>query len=437
MGASLEQSLQTSSWERLVKQRTYSSRDGYEYSSYVLVKELTRTPFNAGELRQDKRSDFAYFIPVVIIEPENGSYFSDRKNLQALGFAPYKSCRIPMPMKATESATINLEPDHEVEIVVGHNVLTLDHDDQAAKIIVSCNNLSIGVQHRSGDYFARVSSPPQTIFPTFPGRTGALLNHSRESALADEIARSHKYNIEIAFGREAYLGMPPSSDYDFYVSTNTAVSLPPNVNLGGRCLTCNEPSVTREHCSPKWLADRYSVEPLVARILCKSCNSWFGKNFEEPVADMFQRGIPIDFETLSKWSIKTAITMSIAAGSIPDPDWLPKLRDNQIPQGLKVYFDTRMRFNERGFAFGISKLSEQLREESHFLFGLMTPVFSMFVINAAEKRINIPLNQIYPDRLSIENADVVDFSRLYQRVHEELTDEGTVDISIPIRPPTR
>lgn len=96
-----------------------------------------------------------------------------------------------------------------------------------------------------------------------------------------------------------------------------------------------------------------------------------------------------------------------------------------------------MRFNERGFAFGISKLSEQLREESHFLFGLMTPVFSMFVINAAEKRINIPLNQIYPDRLSIENADVVDFSRLYQRVHEELTDEGTVDISIPIRPPTR
>jgi len=437
VGPSLEQSVRTSSWERLVKQRTYSSRDGYEYSSYVLVKELTRTPFNAEELRQDKRSDFAYFIPVVIIEPENGSYFYNRKNLQALGFAPYKSRRIPMPMEAAESATINLKPDHEVEIVVGHNVLTLNHDDQAAKIIVSCNNLSIGVQHRSGDYFARVSSPPQTIFPTFPGRTGALLNHNRESALTDEIARSHKYNIEIAFGREAYLGMPPSSDYDFYVSAKDAVSLPPNVNLGGRCLACNEPSVTREHCSPKWLADRYSVEPLVARILCKSCNSWFGRNLEEPVADMFQKGIPIDFETLSKWSIKTAITMSIAAGSIPDPAWLLKLRDNQIPQGLKVYFDTQMRFNERGFAFGISKLSEQLREESHFLFGLMTPVFSMLVINAGEKQIDIPLNQIYPDQFSIENADVFDFSRLYQRVHEELTDEGTVDISIPIRPPTR
>lgn len=437
MGASIEQSIRTSSWERLVKQRTYSSRDGYEYSSYVLVKEMTLTPFNVGELRQGKRTDFAYFIPVVIIEPENGSYFSNRKNLQALGFAPYKSRRIPMPMEPTESATINLKPDHEVEIVVGHNVLTLNHDDQAAKIIVSCNNLSIGVQHRSGDYFARVSSPPQTNFPMFPGRTGALLNHNRESALADEIARSHKYNIEIAFGREAYLGMPPSSDYDFYVSTKDAVSLLPNVNLGGRCLACNEPSVTREHCSPKWLADRYSVEPLVARIQCKSCNSWFGRNLEEPVADMFQKGIPIDFETLSKWSIKTAITMSIAAGSIPDPDWLPKLRDNQIPQGLKVYFDTQMRFNERGFAFGISKLSEQLREKSHFLFGLMTPVFSMLVINAAEKRIDIPVNQIYPDQFSIENSDVVDFSRLYQRVHEELTNEGTVDISIPIRPPTR
>lgn len=437
MGASLEQSLRTSSWERLVKQRTYSSRDGYKYSSYVLVKELTRTPFNAEELRQDKRSDFAYFIPVVIIEPENGSYFSNPKNLQALGFAPYKSRRIPMPMEATESATINLEPDHKVEIVVGHNVLTLDHDDQAAKIIVSCNNLSIGVQHRSGDYFARVSSPPQTIFPTFPGRTGALLNHSRASTLADEIKRSHKYSIEIAFGREAYLGMPPSSDYDFYVSTKHAVSLPRNVNFGGRCLACNEPSVTREHCSPKWLADRYSVEPLVARILCKSCNSWFGRNLEEPVADMFQKGTSIDFETLSKWSIKTAITMSIAAGSIVDPNWLPKLRDNQIPQGLKVHFDNRMKFNERGFAFGISKLSQQLREESQFLFGLMTPVFSMIVINAAEKQIKIPLTQIYPDQFTIENAHVVDFSRLYQRVHEELTDEGTDDFSIHIRPPTR
>lgn len=437
MGASLEQSLRTSSWERLVKQRTYSSRDGYNYSSYVLVKEIALTPITAEELRQDKRSDFAYFIPVIIIEPENGSYFSNRKNLQALGFAPYKSRRIPMPMEAAESATINLKTDHEVEIVVGHNVLTLNHDDQAAKIIASCNNLSIGVQHRSGDYFARVSSPPQTIFPMFPGRTGALLNHSQDSTLAEEIARSYKYNIEIAFWREAYLGMPPSSDYDFYVSTKNAVSLPRNVNFGGRCLACNEPSVTREHCSPKWLVDRYSVEPLVARILCKSCNSWFGKNLEEPVADMFQRGIPIDFETLSKWSIKTAITMSIAAGSIPDPDWLPKLRDNQIPQGLRVYFDTQMTFNESGFAFGISKLSEQLREKSQFLFGLTTPVFSMFVINTADKRVNIPLNQIYPDQLPGESAHVVDFSRLYQRVHEELTDEGTVDFSIHTRPPTR
>ena len=437
MGSSLEQSLRTSSWERLVKQRTYGSRDGYEYSSYVLVKELTRRPFNAEELQQGKRADYAYFIPVVIIEPNDGSYFSNQNNLQALGFAPYKSRRIPMPLEPTASATINLKPDHEVEIVIGHNVLTLDHDDQTAKIIVSCNNLSIGVHHGCGDYFARISSFPHTSFPTFPGRTGALLNHSRESALADEIARSHKYNIEIAFGREAYLGMPPSSDYDFYVSTKNTVSLPPNVNLGGRCLACNEPSVTREHCSPKWLADRYSVEPLVARILCKSCNSWFGKNLEEPVADMFQKGIPIDFETLSKWSIKTAITMSIAAGSIPDPDWLPKLRDNQIPQGLKVYFDTQMRFNEPGFAFGISKLSEEMRQKSQFLFGLMTPVFSMFVINASEKRIAIPLNQIYPDQLPRESAHVVDFSRLYQRVHEELTDEGTVDISIPTRSPTR
>lgn len=437
MGASLEQSLRTSSWERLVKQRTYSSRDGYEYSSYVLVKEMTRTPFNAEELQQGKRADFAYFIPVVIIDPKNDSYFSNRNNLQKLGFAPYKIRRIPMPLEATESATINLKPDNKVEIVVRHDVLTLDNDDQTAKIIALCNNLSIGVRHQSGDYFARISSFPHTSFPTFPGRTGALLNHSRELALAEEIARSHKYDIEILFGREAYLGMAPSSDYDFYVSTNQSVSLPPNVNLGGRCLACNEPSVTREHCSPKWLADRYSVEPLVARILCKSCNSWFGKNLEEPVADMFQKGMPIDFKTLSKWSIKTAITMSVAAGSIVDPNWLHKLRDNQIPQGLKVYFDTQMRFNECGFAFGISKLSEQLREESHFLFGLTTPVFSMFVINAAERRIDIPLNQIYPDQFSIENAPVADFSRLYQRVHEELTDEGTVDISIPTRSPTR
>ena len=437
MGASLEQSVQTSSWERLVKQRTYSSRDGYEYSSYVLVKELTRTPFNAKELRQGKRSDFAYFIPVVIIKPENSSYFSNRNSLQELGFAPYKSRRIPMPPGATESATINLKADNKVEIVVGHDVLTLDHDDQAAKIIASCNNLSIGVRHPSGDYFARVSSPPQTIIPTFPGRTGSLLNHSQDSTLADEIARSYKYNLKIAIGREAYLGMPPSSDYEFYVSTKQAVSLPRHVNLGRHCRACNTPEITREHCSPKWLADRYAVEPLVARILCKSCNSRFGKNLEQPVADMFQRGMPIDFETLSKWSIKTAITMSIAAGAIVDPNWLPKLRDNQIPQGLKVYFDTQTKLNERGFAFGISKLSQQLREKSQFLFGLTTPVFSMIVINTADKRVDIPLNQIYPDQFFIENTHVVDFSRLYQRVHEELADDQTVDFSLHIRPPTR
>ena len=75
MSASLKQSLRTSSWEQLVKQRTYSSRNGYEYSSYVLVKEIALTPFTAEEIRQDKRSDFVYFIPVIIIEPESGSYF--------------------------------------------------------------------------------------------------------------------------------------------------------------------------------------------------------------------------------------------------------------------------------------------------------------------------------------------------------------------------
>jgi hypothetical protein len=437
VGTSLEQSVQTSSWERLVKQRTYSSRDGYKYSSYVLVKEITLTPFNASELRQGKRTDFVYFIPVVVVEPNNRDCFSAVNNLHELGFVPYESRRIPMPLEATTGATINLDDDNEVQITVGNTLLTLDREDQTAKIIASCNNLSIGIRHRSGDYFSRISSSPCTIFPSFPGRTGTLLNHRLEATLAEEIARSHKYKIEIAYGRESYLGMPPSSDYDFYVSTKQAVSLPPSVNLGGRCLACNGPNVTREHCSPKWLADMYAVEPLVARILCRSCNSWFGKILEEPVADMFQKGTPIDFETLSKWSIKTAITMSIAAGSIPDLEWLPKLRDNQIPQGLKVYFDAQMRFNERGFAFGISKLSDQLREESHFLFGLTTPVFSMFVINAGEKRINIPLNQIYPDQLSGESALVVDFSRLYQRVHEELTDERTVDISIPIRPSTR
>ena len=437
MGASLEQSLRTSSWERLVKQRTYSSRDGYEYSSYVLVKEITLTPFNASELRQGKRTDFVYFIPVVVVEPNNGDCFSATTNLRELGFVPYESRRIPMPLEATTGASINVNADDKVQITIDGKLLTLDDDDQTAKIIASCNNLSLGVRHRSGDYFSRVGSSPGTIFPSFPGRTGTLLNHSRESALAEEIAKSHKYNIQIAFGREAYLGMPPSSDYDFYVSTQQNVSLPPNVNLGGRCLACDEPNVTREHCSPKWLADRYSVEPLVARILCRSCNSWFGKVLEEPVADMFQIGTPIDSETLSKWSIKTAITMSIAAGSIPDLEWLPKLRRNEIPQGLNVHFDTQMRFNEQGFAFGVSKLSERMREKSHFLFGLMTPLFSMLVINTGEKRIDVPLNQIYPDQLSGESAHVVDFSRLYQRLHEELTDEGTVDVSIPIRTPTR
>ena len=288
MGTSLEQSVRTSSWERLVKQRTYSSRDCYKYSSYVLVKEITLTPFNASELRQGKRTDFVYFIPVVVVEPNNRDCFSTVDNLHELGFVSYESRRIPMPLEATTGATINLNADDKLQISINGKLLTLDNDDQTAKIIASCNNLSIGVRHRSGDYYSRIGSSPGTIFPSFPGRTGTLLNHSREAALAEEIARSHKYNIQIAFGREAYLGMPPSSDYDFYVSTKQAVSLPPSVNLGGRCLACNEPNVTCEHCSPKWLADKYSVEPLVARILCKSCNSWFGKILEEPVAGWCQ-----------------------------------------------------------------------------------------------------------------------------------------------------
>ena len=125
MGTSLEQSVQTSSWERLVKQRTYSSRDGYKYSSYVLVKEITLTPFNASELRQGKRTDFVYFIPVVVVEPNNRDCFSAINNLHELGFVPYESRRIPMPLEATTGATINLDDDNEVQITVGNTLLGL------------------------------------------------------------------------------------------------------------------------------------------------------------------------------------------------------------------------------------------------------------------------------------------------------------------------
>ena len=82
-----------------------------------------------------------------------------------------------------------------------------------------------------------------------------------------------------------------TSDYYCYESTPEKESLPSNRTIAfKRCFACNKEGNSREHCSPKWIADRYKVKPLVANIFCKECNNWFGVNLENKMQQFLTTG---------------------------------------------------------------------------------------------------------------------------------------------------
>lgn len=426
------------SWQRVVKVATYSSENPFRHSTGFFLAEYSGVSHDPILKVDSKRQDLVFFVPMILLENVPSRFTKD-------GFFRYESGKLPFSLALNERVRVEISengtgvllrfPTEEVKDIV------IPSDDPVAKTFMKSQTLSVGFQTKGEFYFARVAIGLSQVPPCTPTFKGTLLGMSgeKEKAIRKAIQYVDRYPMDMPSRIDAYLDAPEGvSNYDVFQSTSSENSLPRVTNLGGICWGCAVPETTREHCSPKWMADKYGVEPLVAPILCKSCNSFFGEKLEAPAAEILKNPINrITKETRSiivVWCIKTAITMSMASGVNVDPKWLLFLRQGVLPDGFRVYFDPRQNLNEQGFNYGVSRFSDQLLQSGAFLFTFSTPSFTMCVVRETHNPVEVPLLEIYPHRFVEPQKRIAEpLADMHQRIHERISGQPTVPNDLPRR----
>lgn len=433
--------VQTEQWRRIIKCEHYT-KGPISYSTYVYVAE-----YSGVEVRKDEtlsqRHDQTFFIPMIIINK-----LPDEFHNLAETCKHYQRGKIPLTMHSTPEATLQIRTN-EISITLLNDrqieyEIALSTSDLSAFIIKSCENMSLGICNETGVVFSRVSTQSPLPFPSFPMRPVNLMNHKGESRnkMKQAIKQAPHYR-NIILGRiDSYLdSIEGASDYDVYQSTSSLDSLPKVTKLGTQCWTCGKYETTREHCSPKWLSDSYKVKPLVAPILCKSCNSWFGLNIEMPASSLLKSGQLLrehsELEIISKWCIKTAFFMSLASGVRFPSFWLQILKNNEIPDGFEVYYSAKHHLNEPGFNYGVSRFSHELIDKGTFLFTLSTPTFTMIVMRNTDRSTKCQLPMIYPYFTQPSRSfGSISLADMHETLHEAISQQITLRYDLPSRIPT-
>lgn len=428
------------SWRRVVKPHNYTESNSLSYSTLVYVDEVSGASYDRSTNQESKRQDAVLFIPMLIVQTLPAGF-----NPVTAGFHTYRRGKLPITLLAANSVSMEIESSELVISINGTNESTLTirigESDPVVGIVRNCKNLSLGIPSKNELQFTRVSTDEVNSPPLFPMRTGGLLNREDESIRRlDEAAElAARYKSIIPTRPDSYLDSKEgASNYDVYQSTSGCYSLPNVTRLGGICWACAKQETTREHCSPKWLADYYKVEPLVAPILCGDCNGYFGAAIESRMAEVLRPPITRISEEewilIVVWSIKTALTMSLASGVRFHPSWLNSLRNGRVPDGFKVYFDPRLSLNEQGFNYGVSKFSDRLVAEGAFLFTLSTPAFTMCVIREVGNSVEVPLLEIYPKIYSEPSVLMSGaFADMHQQIHESISGQITIPNDLPLR----
>lgn len=410
------------------------------YAICCCICEYSGTDMDLEEAELSERIDFTLLVPLVVYKTNNKKF---REWLIKSGGKPYNFGELPTTYKSLTNVKSYIS-DHCLKIEFKKNgvqeVISFELSEEERKFMSSVSTFSFVVESRIHTAIGRVKfSTSDDDQPIFPMSKISITDNRFEKKISSIINNINRLKQVIPGNFNNYLDIIGSSDYEVYQSTTSGESLPSksNLKLGKLCYSCNKQEITREHCSPKWMSDNYRVKPLIGNIFCRDCNQWFGQFFEKDALNILTINNHItDSQRLfiSKWCIKTAITMSIASGVAVNPVWLPQLRNEIFPEGFEVYFNPNIKLNEPGFNYGVSRFNKQLSRENLFLFTLACKDFSLVVINKNRKMIpSIPFYKLYPEFANGSGNNVNNFADLHQILHEILADEKTKEFQLPIR----
>ena len=256
-----------------------------DYNCFVVMSEFTGGKIDLNQKTLLERNDVILLIPLVVLN------ITSIGNIQLLleiinsDFRTYDLNKLPTTFYTSENV--------EAELI--ENKLSLSFklkekyikkiiymSDNEKNVLNTVKNFSLVINDDSDSYITRVSLYKDMKGPCFPVKRISLKQKNIDKILDSAIKNISKLEKTIPTNLNMYLDCNGSSDYEVYQSTQSKESLPSirNLSLGNNCYACAKKGITREHCSPKWMTDKYKVKPLIGNILCTKCNSWFGENYE-------------------------------------------------------------------------------------------------------------------------------------------------------------
>lgn len=400
----------------------------------LYIREITGTKFDISTKTEGERSDVTVFVPIIYIKVSD---FTDAYRILKEEGKKYKSERVPSCFLLSKNMRMNIDKD---EITIRYQettypILSININEYTYEVIKKLKNMTIFMVDKESGF---VSSIPiednEEDYSVFPIVQKSVFG--KESDLKKLVPRISYFDQEIAFKPDYMQDVQHgSSDYYCYESTSEKESLPSSRKLTfKKCFACGKDEISKEHCSPKWITDKYKVKALIADIFCKECNNWFGVNLENKMQQFLTTGC-INNKELIHWCIKTSLTMSIASGVPLNTSDLIQLRKDITPLGYEVYFDT-FGCQDSGFYYGVSHFETQIRERGTFLFTFTMPDFSFVVIKNKEGiSLDVPIKKIWPQvpSQSTSTPHVLNFTDLHQNLHETLSRQKTENVDLKFR----
>lgn len=405
----------------------------------LYIREMTGTKFDISTKTEGERSDVTVFIPIIYIKVSD---FTDAYRILKEEGQKYKPERVPSCFLLSKNMRMTIDKDN---ITIRYQettdpILSIDINKYTYEVIKNLKNMTIFMIDKESGFVSSIpigdNEEDYSIFPIVQN----MSVFGKELDLKKLVPKISHFEQEIAFKPDYMQDVQQgASDYYCYESTSEKESLPSNKSLTfKRCFACGKDEKSREHCSPKWIADRYKVKPLVADTFCKECNNWFGVNLENKMQQFLTTGC-IGNKELIHWCIKTSLTMSIASGVPLNTNDLIQLRKDITPLDYEVYFDT-FGCQNRGFYYGVSHFETQIRERGTFLFTFTMPEFSFVVIKNKEGiSLDVPIKKIWPQvaNQSTSTPHVLNFTDLHKNLHEILSRQKTEDVDLKFRTQNR
>lgn len=226
--------------------------------------------------------------------------------------------------------------------------------------------------------------------------------------------------------------------YEIYAShKNQGSNLPDKLNHIGKCLACNNPANSNEHCTPNWIATNQGVKPVTSILFCKDCNNFFGEQLENPIAKSYKSGnlhhlVGNEFDNqFPLWAIKTALTLTSASGGRIDRRWMQEIRNLNIPSGFEIYAACGIPMKDPGYLYGATFFSADRHSNGYFLFsfhtsnlvfivvrtenemgsfGVFPRIYPSFLPSLSPMREDLSLSKIHDDYLSNITGWPIDFT---------------------------